>query len=466
MTQVARPQEEKNNVPWRITFTRKDLLAAAWQSKKGADLLYHFLHRASWEAKNQKLAADATTISFQEERPKLFEAMAKTGKTLSQGSYNTLLRCFGEVGYVTNEPYSDVFTVHTDIIAKAFTKPPQKPVRNGEKPNNTDESCVKMTHRHTDTISREEYNSMHEVCVNLSKMCQNLSIQVAELTQLCQSLTQNTSGSTAQEAPLVANDRGTNHALDNANANAFLGAHDQSSYSQQTSEPTPEKNENDSRFEMPTFYAALPIAWLQEESSANVNSSSQENVPTQDMPATAELFPPPAKPTPAHVFPDLRAGLNERDVRQITTAEQKRIDAAEQRQKEQREKKRTLEVWELFDTLFGSSVDRYGYNKPHVLSLAKNTLATDAVITTAFNAVANSQAVKNNPAKLTITEVTNVVPSYIRAEQIKVVSSHNKPKSFEEQYAESERATKEFEAKERAGKERRAREEQERMAMA
>src|SRR5258708_5565265 len=187
---VARPLQEKD-APWPIVVTRQSLLTASWGSKKGADLLWHFLNKARWEIKNQNLSISVKVITFQEKRTEIFKSIeaAKAGNSISQGTYNTLLRAFVEAGYMINQPYSDLFEVHLDVIEKAFLNPPQKPGKAGRKPKQTDEVCVNSTDYNTDTISRKEYDSLVEVCVNVSEMCQRLSIQVAELTQLCQSLT-------------------------------------------------------------------------------------------------------------------------------------------------------------------------------------------------------------------------------------------------------------------------------------
>lgn len=221
---VVRPLPEKE-APWPIVVNRQGLLTATWGSKKGADLLWHFLNKARWEIKNQNLSTSVKDIIFQESRPEILKSIesAKVGNSLSQGTYNTLLRAFVEVGYLTNQPYSDTFTVHLAAIEQAFLNPPQKPGRAPKKPKNTDETCINLTHHTTDTISREEFNSLVEVCVNVSKMCQSLSIQVAKLTLLCQSLYQNPSSTAAPKEVLSATTEAQSNDID-----SMLDAYDSS----------------------------------------------------------------------------------------------------------------------------------------------------------------------------------------------------------------------------------------------
>ena len=136
----------------------------------------------------------------------------------------------------------------------------------------------------------------------------------------------------------------------------------------------------------------------------------------------------PAKSVaPKVVFNDMTKDLLQRDNRPPTPAEQKRIDDKERRERAQQVRKRTEELWLLFDRLFKSRVNRYGYNKPQVEELALNDLAKDEIIEKAFEAVAKSDAVKKDPTRLSITNIAIAVPSFIRVEQIKVVQA-NQPK--------------------------------------
>lgn len=280
---VARPQQQEKDAPWPIVVTRQGLLNAAWGSKKGADLLWHFINKARWEIKNQNLSTSVKVIIFQEKRTDIFAAIesAKAGNSISQGTYNTLLRAFTAAGYVVNQPYSDVFEVHLDAIEEAFTNPPQKPGGSGKRVRRIDETCVNSTHYNTDTISRKEYDSLLEVCVNVSKMCQSLSIQVAELTQLCQSLTHYNMPEAASDGSASASIQAQSNDID-----SMLDAYDSS--------PLP------------------PIA-----------TGEEKTAPVQDE-------KPSSSDTPAKiVYPDFREGLREynQQIRMETPAQiKKRID--------------------------------------------------------------------------------------------------------------------------------------------
>lgn len=256
---VTRPPEKE--APWPFVVNRQHLLTASWGSKKGADLLWHFLNKARWEIKNQNLSTSVKDIVFQESRPEILKSIesAKAGNSLSQGTYNTLLRAFVEVGYLTNQPYSDTFTVHLAVIEQAFSNPPQKPVKSGTKPKRTHEFDVNLTHHTTDTISREEFNSLVEVCVNVSKMCQCLSIQVAELTQMCQSLYQNPSSNAAPEEVSNATTEVQSNAIE-----IMLDDNDS---------PLPPRGENPS----PTLFEMLP--WLSLDDAMAPTKILVERVP-------------------------------------------------------------------------------------------------------------------------------------------------------------------------------------------
>lgn len=302
---VARPQTpQEKEAPWPLVVTRQGLLTATWGSKKGADLLWHFLNKARWEIKNQNLSTSVKVIIFQESRSDIFKAIesAKLGNSISQGTYNTLLRAFVEVGYIVNQPYSDTFEVHLDAIEKAFTNPPQKAGRATRKPKAVDESCVNSTHYNTDTISREEFNSLVEVCVNVSKMCQCLSIQVAELTQMCQRLTH-------YNIPQEASDAGSNATIE-AQSNALeimLNANDSPPKS-----PTGEKPET----EDPSSQDEDQLSEKAEEEPGEHGAAGGY---TQSGNGSGEQ-------SPRRIFPDLRQGLREfgMEARQETPAQIKK----------------------------------------------------------------------------------------------------------------------------------------------
>ena len=195
------------NVPWIITFQRKDLLAAAWGSKKGADLLYHLLHRASWERKNKGLPETMKVIKFQENTPKVLE---KTH--LSLGTLHTYLKHFVSVGYISKEAYQDEYTIHTDVILAAFTNPPEKPGSETCERGQASEKSFKMKDCKFITLPREEYESLlslKDECFNLKEMFQSLKHDyaqtLAELKEMFQSLKQNPSIDENAQASVEAN---------------------------------------------------------------------------------------------------------------------------------------------------------------------------------------------------------------------------------------------------------------------
>jgi hypothetical protein len=212
--------------------------------------------------------------------------------------------------------------------------------------------------------------------------------------------------------------------IDTSNIDSF-STPENVSCSQTLSQPPDDKKKD-------AFIAeqAQQIAELQHQlAEAQANSSRlQENKAHQSSnPTLFQETAPVESAVPKVVFPDMTKDVLQRDTRQPTPSEQKRIDEKEKRETNARIQKRIVDLWELFDVLFHSHVSRYGYNKPQVEDLAKNALATDEVIKTAFEAVAKSEAVKKDPGKLNITNIANVVPAYIRAAEIKVVES-NAPK--------------------------------------
>lgn len=202
-----RSRKGSANPAWPIANTRQNLLNAAWGSGKGADLLYHFINKARWEIHNQRLSTETKDVVFQETRPELLASIIKAkdpdrtaGYTFSQGSYNRFLRAFIAAGYIENQPYSDTFAVHLETIEKSFAVAPPMPVELDRRRPRTDEDCVKLTHHTIDTITREEFNYMVELCVNVSKVCQQCVNKPEELTHLCQLLTQNSTIGAAPQA--------------------------------------------------------------------------------------------------------------------------------------------------------------------------------------------------------------------------------------------------------------------------
>ena len=107
--------------PWLIPFQRKDLLAACWGGGKEADLLYHFLHKASWEAKNNNL--ETSMISFKEEHDKILKDVP-----MAEGTLITYIKRFNLAGYISSGRYGNAFTVNVEAIQAAFTNPPAKPL--------------------------------------------------------------------------------------------------------------------------------------------------------------------------------------------------------------------------------------------------------------------------------------------------------------------------------------------------
>lgn len=141
-----------------------------------------------------------------------------------------------------------------------------------------------------------------------------------------------------------------------------------------------------------------------------------------------------------------------------------RLPTANEIEKQYRQRER--EVWALLDTLFGVQVTRGGYNKAPVERMARNEDFTDEHITIAFKAIDQDKY-----TKLTVANIENEMPTRVR-EFRKVIQfptngSQNKPKSVDEQIAESEQAAKQFEADQQAKREARlAREAQERIQVA
>lgn len=188
MTQTAAPK-----VPWLLSFQRKDLLTAAWGSKKGADLLYHFLHRASWEKENKHKNETLKDIKFQESTPK---ALEKSG--LSLGSFHTYLKLFVSAGYLSTEAYSGEYTLHVEVIQQAFSQVPEKPGNDTCKRSYTPRDSYNLKDCNFVTLPREDYEMLMELkdeCFKLKEMFQSLKHDHAqmleEMKQIFQSLKQN-----------------------------------------------------------------------------------------------------------------------------------------------------------------------------------------------------------------------------------------------------------------------------------
>lgn len=421
MTNTTSPQGKENNVPWRIAFGRKDLLAAAWGSKKGADLLYHFIHRASWEAKNQKLADDLNDIKVQSSLPKALESAS-----ISRGCYHTYLKLFVEVGYVSMEPYGKDLTVHLAAIKSAFTSTPEKPTNEKDKPKQPRTKRYKLNDCTFVSLPAEEFEKMQEERFKMNEMVQSLNDSVAKLNLLVQSLNQNPSIYSTPEARLRAI-FDSRYALEYRDDSDFFG--EQVNETDQDQKPAlPEKNIPDldvlcEDMGLVPFNSANHSYSQDIPTSTTDSSRLQENKAHQSIDILTSQETVPAQKSAAPKLPNMTRDVLQRENRPPTVAEQKRIDEREQREKAQQVTRRKAELWTLFDGLFGSRVDRAGYNKSHVEGLALNPLATDPIIKQAFESVAKSAADKKDPTKLTITNVANVVPAYIRTEQIKVVQS-------------------------------------------
>lgn len=202
MNQPTRPHKEKEQVPWCIQFSGRDLLTAAWGSKKGADLLYHFLHKASWEKKNKHENETLKDIKFQESTSK---ALEKSG--LSLGCFHTYLKHFVSVGYISTEAYSGEYIVHTEVIQQAFSAAPEKPVNETGKRRQPRSDSFNLKDCNFVTLPREDYEMLTAVkdeCFNLKEMFQSLkdayAQTLAEMKEMFQSLKQNTTIHVAQEA--------------------------------------------------------------------------------------------------------------------------------------------------------------------------------------------------------------------------------------------------------------------------
>lgn len=182
-------------VPWAIKFQMKDLLTACWGSKKGADLLYHFLLKASWERKNKDISETLKDIKFQESPAKALEKCR-----LSLGSYHTYLKHFVSVGYISKDAYSDEYTVHLDVIEAAFTNSPEKPVKEVSERRQSTSKSFNLKDCNFVTLPREEYElllNLKDECFKLKEMFQSLKDSYAqnleELKEMFQSLKQNPS---------------------------------------------------------------------------------------------------------------------------------------------------------------------------------------------------------------------------------------------------------------------------------
>lgn len=408
MTQKVSPQdkpEEKNSVPWRIAFTHKDLLAASWGSKKGADLLYHYLHRASWEAKNQKLPADLDDIKVQFSLPKVLEATS-----LSRGSFHTYMKLFTEVGYVTSEPYSKEITIHLSAIKNAFSNVPEKPVKDGQETKQPRAKRFKLNDCTFVSLPAEQFEKMREESFKLNEMVQSLNDSVAKLNLLVQSLNQNTTIYSTPEARLreIFDAR---YALEYRDDSDFLGEQASESETDQKTALSeknlpdldvlcedmgliPFSSANHSYSQEATTSQSQGL-WLQEE-KAHQSTPLQETV-------SAELFPPEQKPAPKVVFPDMTKDLAQKDVRAVTPAQQKRIDAAERKAEEKRIKDREADLWRMAERIAGVVVEtKYATDSMKAMAKAKMSLEDIEVIMQKFA----------DAGMFDLTKIANYLPTY------------------------------------------------------
>lgn len=447
------PEKEKANV------TRPCLVAACRGNENIANLLNYLIYEAQDLAEKTKVEANEITLQLTHD--KMLNRPKNAGKrfNFSERSLIGYLRKLDEWKLVTNGKYERAHVVHIDEINKAIANPPAKPQgkpRGRRKSGNVEDN--KTPSKRSTLLSQENVELKLKVEM-LQKNVEMLQLKVEMFQDFVETFQLSKSSNGAQEAASMAKNRALYSVYTVDSVDFITGA-----IYQDDVEPVypslPEKKEVSSIEVTPPTQQAQPQHSYSQESTQPETESSR--LQETEIPSQQELLPT-EKPARKYDIPtDLRAGLNERDVTQpLSKKEQERIDKAEQDAKKRVEEKRAREIWLLFDNLFLGPVDRYGYNKAHVeRTLATNSLATDEIITRAFQDIANSDAVKKDPRKLDITAIANVVPSYIRAAQIKVVE--NKPKkSIDEQIAENIREAEKYSPKARA-----RREAQERMANA
>jgi hypothetical protein len=186
MTQIATAPK----VPWLISFQQKDLLTACWGSEKEANLLYHFLNKASWEAKNQGLES-CKVIPFKEEHDKILKLVP-----MAEGTLIKYLKRFNLAGYVSSSRYGNNFTVNVEAIRAAFADPPEKPLSAPRgRPKGFKVSRIKKT-ENTETLENntgtsrinEEKSEVsrineHEEVSRLNEKVLNLELEVLNLKE-------------------------------------------------------------------------------------------------------------------------------------------------------------------------------------------------------------------------------------------------------------------------------------------
>lgn len=158
--------EENNGVPWRIAFTRKDLLAACWNNGKMADLLYHFLHVGSCTIKNNHLASDTQVVVIQDTHTKILAKVKVSEPTLI-----SFLKVFTQVGYVRKVAHKKLLEVDFAKIESAFTNPPEKPV-------NSNDLNLNLNIKNEQA---EEIQKLSQEVKNLSAQVQDLSLTLVSL---------------------------------------------------------------------------------------------------------------------------------------------------------------------------------------------------------------------------------------------------------------------------------------------
>lgn len=187
---------------WAINFTRKDLVAAAWGSSKGADLLYHFIHKASREIENRNLPETLKDIPFQEPQKKIQELVP-----ISVGSLHTYLKYFVAVGYVSNKAYSKDFVVHLGAIEKAFTEIPPKPEEENsseKKDRKPRQNVSKNETLKLVTLPLEELDRLYDKIFQVKEMFQQLNEKYSELETKFTKLSTLKSSEQASEADITA----------------------------------------------------------------------------------------------------------------------------------------------------------------------------------------------------------------------------------------------------------------------
>lgn len=184
MTQTA------PKVPWIIQFQQKDLLTACWGGEKEANLLYHFLNKASWEAKNQGIES-CKFIPFKEEHDKILKLVP-----MAEGTLIKYLKRFNLAGYVSSGRYGNTFTVNVAAIKAAFTNPPEKPLSAPRgRPKGFKVSRIKKT-ENTETLENNNETSIiteeksevsriseHEEVSRLNEKVLSLELEVLSLKE-------------------------------------------------------------------------------------------------------------------------------------------------------------------------------------------------------------------------------------------------------------------------------------------